>query len=55
MPAELRAKRDELELRLNKLRENKSSMKGVDYDKELEKLLVELARVYEKAGLLKKE
>jgi hypothetical protein len=52
MPAELRAKRDELELGINKLREKKASMKGVDYDKELETLLVELARVYEKAGLL---
>lgn len=55
MPVELRARRDELELGINKLREKKASMQGVDYDKELEKLLVELARVYEKAGLLKKE
>ncbi len=54
MPVELRAKRDDLELGINKLREKKSTMKGVDYDKELEKLLVELARVYEKAGLLPK-
>ncbi|HEY1172634.1 MAG TPA: hypothetical protein VGH19_14795 [Verrucomicrobiae bacterium] len=54
MPAELRVKRDELELGINKLREKKSTMKGVDYDKELERLLVELARVYEKAGLLPK-
>jgi hypothetical protein len=54
MPVELRAKRDELELGINKLREKKADMKGVDYDRELEKLLVELARVYEKAGLLPK-
>jgi len=55
MSVELRAKRDELELGINKLREKKASMKGVDYDKELETLLVALARVYEKAGLLRKE
>lgn len=55
MPPELRAKRDELELAINKLREKKSSMPGVAYDKALEKILLDLAHVYEKAGLLKKE
>lgn len=55
MPPELRVKRDELELTINHLRGKKSSMRGADYDKALEKILLELAHVYEKAGMLKKE
>jgi len=47
MPAEVRAKRDGLELRLEKLRQEKPSMEEDDYYSQLEKLLMELSRVYE--------
>ena len=50
MPAELRAKRDELELAVVKLREAKNQLREDDYYADLEKLLLELAKVYEAAG-----
>lgn len=50
MPAELRAKRDELELAIVKLREARTRLHEDDYYVELEKLLLELAKLYEAAG-----
>lgn len=47
MPPELRAKRDKLELEVAALREKKAAMKQDEYYAKLEKLLLELARVYE--------
>jgi hypothetical protein len=44
---ELRAQRDKLELRLAELREAKAKMKEDAYFRELEKLLLELAAVYD--------
>jgi len=46
LPAELRAKRDALELSIARLREKKSQYSEDDYYRELEKLLVELLHVY---------
>ncbi len=53
MPAATRAKRDELELALNRLREKKATIPPPEYNKELERLLLELAQLYKAAGLLK--
>lgn len=53
MSAEARAKRDGLELALNRLREKKATTQPQDYNKELERLLLELAQIYKAAGLLK--
>ena len=47
MPAEARAKRDALELKVETLRGRKATMPEADYYAQLESLLVELARVYE--------
>lgn len=44
---ELRARRDKLELRLSELRTMKAKMKEEDYYRELEKVLLELAALYE--------
>jgi len=44
-----RAQRDELELAVAKLREKKARMKDEDYFRELEKLLLKLAEVYDGA------
>jgi hypothetical protein len=49
MPAELRAKRDRLELEVETLREKKASLAEEEYYSQLEQLLVELARLYEPA------
>lgn len=47
MPPELRARRDELELALARLREQKGSLSEADYFVRLEKLLTEIARLYD--------
>jgi hypothetical protein len=48
MPAELRQKRDELELKIAALRTEKESMGDDEYYRRLEKLMLELARLYAK-------
>jgi hypothetical protein len=45
---ELRARRDELESQLSALRDRKNQMKEDDYYNQLEKILVEMAKLYEK-------
>jgi chaperonin cofactor prefoldin len=50
MPAELRKRRDELELKIATLRSDKERMKEDDYYRVLEPLMVELARLYETVG-----
>jgi hypothetical protein len=47
---ELRARRDSLELSIAKLRDSKKDMDEEAYYGKLEELLLELARIYEKAG-----
>ena len=47
MPPALRARRDELELAILKLRENKNSLTEDNYYRQLEVLLLETARLYE--------
>jgi hypothetical protein len=49
LPAEARAKRDALELAIAKLRNTKKDMAEDAYYGKLEELLLELARIYEKA------
>jgi hypothetical protein len=49
MPADLRKRRDDLELSVEALRDQKTSMNEADYYAKLEPLLVELAELYEKA------
>ena len=48
LPAAVRARRDELELGVAKLRETKAKLTGEDYYRQLEKLLLELAALYER-------
>jgi hypothetical protein len=45
---ELRARRDELETQLSALRDRKNQMKSDDYYNQLEEILVETAKLYEK-------
>ncbi len=47
LPASVRAKRDELELAIGKLRESKSLLEEEEYYRRLETLLLEMARLYE--------
>src|SRR5262249_10053790 len=47
MSAEARSRRDELELQIAALRDKKSKMSESDYYGQLEKLLIDLARVYQ--------
>lgn len=47
MAPELRARRDELELSLARLREAKQTLSETDYYQRLERLMLELARLYE--------
>jgi len=47
LPASVRAKRDELELGIGKLRESKSEMEEDEYYRRLETLLLEMAHLYE--------
>jgi hypothetical protein len=49
LPAEVRRRRDELELKIAALREQKQSFKEDEYFTRLEALMLELARVYEEA------
>ncbi|MEX2141063.1 MAG: hypothetical protein WD894_17490 [Pirellulales bacterium] len=51
MPAELRKRRDELELAIAALRDTKAAMNEDEYYGKLETLLVELAELYEQAQL----
>jgi len=50
MPPEVRARRDELELMIARLRDAKNEMKEADYYQQLEKLFTELATLYEQRG-----
>jgi hypothetical protein len=47
MPAEFRAKRDKLELEIEALRGRKSTLPEPDYYAQLERLLIQLARLYD--------
>jgi hypothetical protein len=47
LPTEVRARRDELELAIAKLRETKSRLAADEYYQKLEALLLEMARLYE--------
>jgi hypothetical protein len=47
LPADVRARRDQLELQLSALREKKSKMNEEKYYQELEKVLLDLAALYE--------
>jgi hypothetical protein len=46
MPPELRARRDDLELAVARLREAKDSLPAREYYQRLEKLMLELAELY---------
>lgn len=50
MPAAARARRDDLELAINQLRDAKKLLPEEDYFTKLEGMLLELARLYEQAG-----
>lgn len=50
LPAELRARRDELELALTTLREAKKDLSEAEYYARLERLLLELAKIYSETG-----
>lgn len=50
VPPEVRARRDELELEIQSLRDRKASLPEATYYAELERLLLEMARAYEPAG-----
>ena len=50
LPAETRARRDELERDLAALRLEKSKLSEADYFARLEPLLIELSKLYESAG-----
>jgi hypothetical protein len=47
LPAEIRARRDELEMRVFELRERKPSMEEEEYYRRLEELLLEMAEFYQ--------
>ena len=49
LPEEIRVKRDDLEQKLAELRKRKSELAEEEYFKQLEPILVDLARLYEKA------
>src|SRR5262245_18605447 len=49
MPPAVRAKRDELELAIGKLRESKAQLSEDEYYRRLENLLIELARLYQQS------
>jgi hypothetical protein len=49
MPAELRAKRDQLELQVMTLRDNRDQLPEQEYFGKLEPLLVEISRIYEQS------
>jgi hypothetical protein len=47
LPAEVRARRDEIEIAIARLREAKTQMKEEEYYQQLEPLLLDMARLYE--------
>ena len=47
LAVEVRKRRDEIELTISKLRESKATVKEEEYYRQLEPLLVEMARLYE--------
>jgi hypothetical protein len=49
LPAELRARRDELERELSALRQQKAKLPEEEYLARIEPLLIELAKLYESA------
>ena len=49
LPGALRARRDELELAVARLRDMKNSLEAAEYYRRLEVLLVEMAQCYERA------
>jgi hypothetical protein len=49
LTAEQRAKRDEIETAINDLRDRKTKMPRDEYYRELEALLLQIARVYEQS------
>ena len=49
LPADVRARRDQLELQISRLRDRKSQQPELEYYARLEQLLVELAELYERA------
>ena len=49
MPVEIRQRRDELESSIAALRDQKEKLKDDEYYARLEKLMVELARLYREA------
>ena len=51
MSAEARARRDELEQAVSRLRQQKSAMSETDYYAQLEALLLDLARLYCYGGM----
>ena len=53
LPAALRAKRDELELAVFKLRDDQALFPKEEYDRKLEELLLRLARLYEEGAASK--
>lgn len=53
LPPQARLKRDELEMKIAALRDRKTSMEKEAYYKELEPLLIELARLYEGSEAVK--
>ena len=50
MPAEIRARRDQLEVAISKLRDAKPSLDEGEYYRQLETLLIEMAELYEKGA-----
>jgi hypothetical protein len=49
LPAAIRARRNELELEVFKLRDDKAAFPKEEYDRKLEELLLQMARLYEEA------
>ena len=50
MPPAIRARRDELELSIGLLRDRKGQLPESEYYAQLEKLLLELAKLYQQTG-----
>ena len=50
MPVEIRRRRDELELSIAALRDQKDKLNEDEYYAKLEKLMVDLARLYRELG-----
>jgi hypothetical protein len=52
IPVEVRRKRDQIEMAVEALREKKGSLKEDDFYRQLESLMLDLARLYRDAGVL---